>query len=242
MSAPDPDPGTARRVAVLRFSAVGDVVLTSGAIHALKTAWPEAELIYVTKEPLAPLVAHNPYVSHVLTLMPRESTLSLRRRLAALHPDAILDLHGKARGAILRTLVPRSERVLWHKRALAQELGVRLFRRRYHAEMHIAARYHQAVEELVGRPLARAPLRLDAAPAAVTAVNARLATMGLDPTRSLVGFAPGAMWHTKRWPLERFVQLVTRAKASGCEVILTGSSSEAADTSAIARAVSGTCD
>jgi len=231
----EPLPPTAR-IAILRFSAVGDVVLTSGAVSALKRALPRSTLLFVTKAALQPLVAHHPDVDDVLSLAPNEGTASLRRRLAASFPDAILDLHGKARGLLLRSLVPRRRRVLWTKRPLAQELAVRLLRRPYRAEMHIAARYHLAVEQLVGRNLERAPLSLGLDPDAVQAIDARLTQRGLG-ARPLVGLAPGAMWPTKRWPLERFVALAERIVAAGADLVVTGSAAERTWTAAIARAV-----
>jgi len=57
-----------RTVLVLRFSAVGDVVLTAPAIDALRAAWPDARIVYAIKERLAHLVAHNPNVDEVIAL------------------------------------------------------------------------------------------------------------------------------------------------------------------------------
>jgi len=55
-------------VLVLRFSGVGDVVLTSPAIQALHQAWPKTRIIYAVKESLAPLIRPNPFVSEVVAL------------------------------------------------------------------------------------------------------------------------------------------------------------------------------
>ena len=95
-----------RTVLVLRFSAVGDVVLTAPAIAALRAAWPDARIVYAIKERLAHLVEHNPHVDQVIALRNGEGPLSYARRLRETRPTAVLDLHGKIRSRILRALLP----------------------------------------------------------------------------------------------------------------------------------------
>src|SRR5438105_901518 len=58
--------GVTKTVLVLRFSAVGDVVLTAPAIAALREAWPDARIVYAIKERLAHLVEHNPNIDEVI--------------------------------------------------------------------------------------------------------------------------------------------------------------------------------
>ena len=74
-------------VLVLRFSAVGDVILTAPAIGALHAAWPKTRIIYGVKAPLRHLVAHNPNIDQVVSLEPGESLLSFSRRLRALREN-----------------------------------------------------------------------------------------------------------------------------------------------------------
>src|SRR5262249_56658913 len=86
MTAPD-------SVLVLRFSALGDVILTSPAIDALHSAWPKTKILYAVKSPFAHLVQHNPNIHQVVGLEPREGIVSFHNRLRALHYGALLDLH-----------------------------------------------------------------------------------------------------------------------------------------------------
>jgi heptosyltransferase II len=234
--------GSPKVVLVLRFSSIGDIVLTSAAIDALAQAWPEARLVYVTKPQYGELMRHNPQVQEVVTLAAGESLLAFRRRLAALAPEAVLDLHGKARGLVLRRLVPRQCRVLWRQRPWYQSLAVRLSWRRYHATMPIAARYHDAVERLVGRSLPPGRLRHYIAPAARQEALAALGAAGLEGARPLVGMAPGALWTTKRWPVERYAELARRLRRQGYGIVLTGSPQEAPLTRVIAAQAPGAID
>ena len=215
------------RVLLLRFSAVGDVVLTAHAVDALKKAVPEARITYAVKERLAHLVKHNPNVDEVVALREGEGPLSFARRLRASKPSVVLDLHGKIRSKILRALIPGVPKVVWHKRDFRDTLPVKLALRPYHSSMLFAHRYHAAVEELVGRELPHGKLQYFLGPDDVPAADAVLRAHGLDPSRPLFGISPGANWETKRWPAERFAGLARRALANGMQVAVQGSASEA---------------
>jgi heptosyltransferase-2 len=232
-----------RSIAVIRFSALGDVVLTSPALEALARAWPDAEILFVTKAAFAPLVAHNPHVTRVLALERGESLAHLRTRVRENAPDAVLDLHANLRSTGLRTLTGAPRTVVWNKRSFLHGLAVRLRWRRYHAGTQIAARYHAAVEELVGRELERGTLRSWlAAEDRDTVAEILAAAGGADDDRPLVGMAPGAMWATKRWPVERWGELARRSLEAGWRLLLTGSAAEREVTADVAQQAPGAVD
>jgi len=47
-------------ILVVRFSAVGDILLTTPLVRALARRHPEARVVFVTERALAPLVADHP--------------------------------------------------------------------------------------------------------------------------------------------------------------------------------------
>lgn len=229
-------------VLVLRFSAVGDVVLTAPAIDALRTAWPDARIVYALKERLAHLVQHNPAVDQVIALRAGEGPLSYSRRLRAARPTVVLDLHNKIRSKILRVLIPGVPSVVWHKRDFRDTLPVKLALRPYHSSMLFADRYHLAVEELVGRELPKGRLRYFLGPDDVAEADCVLRAAGIDPARPIFGISPGANWETKRWPADRFAGLARRALSQGMQVAVQGSASEAPLGHLIAQLAPGTVD
>jgi heptosyltransferase II len=229
-------------VVVLRFSAVGDVVLTAPALDALRRAWPRARLVYAVKERLAHLLEHNPNVDMVLPLADGEGPLSFARRIRALRPGAVLDLHNKMRSKMLRALLPGVRKVVWHKRDFRDTLPVKLALRPYRASMLFADRYHAAVEELVGRELPRGELRYFLGPNDAEIAARVLRAHGLHPDAPLLGLSPGANWETKRWPVERYAELARRAVREGLQVAVQGSVSEAPLGQLIARDAPGAVD
>ena len=231
-----------RTVLVLRFGAIGDLVLTAPAIHALRRAWPDARIVYAVKQRLSHLVEHNPNVDEVIALGDREGPLAFARRLRAARPSVVLDLHGKIRSRILRALLPGVPKVVWHKRDFRDTLAVKLALRPYRASMLFTDRYHAAVQKMVGRELPKGELRYFLGPDDLAVADAALRAAGIDSRRPLLGLSPGANWATKRWPVERFAGLARRALDRGLQVAVQGSASEAALGTAVAQLAPGAVD
>jgi heptosyltransferase II len=213
-------------IAVLRFGAMGDVLLTAPAVEALRQAWPKTRIVFVVNERLRHLVAHNPNVDEVVALAEGEGTISLARRLRALRVAAVLDLHGKIRSRLLHVLLPDRPWVVWHKRDVSETLAVKLARRPHRAQMRFADRYHEAVERAVGMKLPRGRLRYHLGPADAAAGERALREAGIDLGRQILGLSPGAGKATKRWPSERYGALASRALAAGWQVVVQGTEEE----------------
>ena len=122
MTEENPSISPPKRVAVVRLSAAGDVVLTTPALESLKAAWPETEIIYVTKALYHPLIEHHPAVSRVVPWGPEDSVGVVRARLLELGVDAVLDLHSSQRSRLLRWSLPGMPAVVWSKRPLLTNL------------------------------------------------------------------------------------------------------------------------
>jgi ADP-heptose:LPS heptosyltransferase len=50
---------------IIRFSSIGDIVLTSPVVRSLKQAHPDAEVHFLTKSAYAPLLHPNPYIDRI---------------------------------------------------------------------------------------------------------------------------------------------------------------------------------
>src|SRR2546422_2617565 len=138
-------------VLLVRFSSIGDILLTTPLVRALARRHPEAKLVYVTKRALAPLVSDNPHLADVVTLAPDEPVRHLARRLRACGPTHGLDLHGSLRSAALRLLV-RCRWAGYRKRKLARTLLISTKLDTYRGRVPVAERYFEAARGLDTRP------------------------------------------------------------------------------------------
>ncbi|MEY4539239.1 MAG: hypothetical protein RLZZ306_996, partial [Bacteroidota bacterium] len=85
---------------ILRFSSIGDIVLTTPVIRCLKQQYPEAEVHYATKKSYKSLLENNPYIDKIFVL---ENGLNeLIKSLQSERYDYIIDLHNNLRTTIIK--------------------------------------------------------------------------------------------------------------------------------------------
>ncbi len=76
---------------IIRFSSIGDIVLTTPVIRCLRHKFPEAEIHYLTKQAFRHIVADNPYLDKIHTL--GDSFELMLHELMNEGYDCIIDLH-----------------------------------------------------------------------------------------------------------------------------------------------------
>lgn len=57
---------TPSRILIIRLSAIGDVVMASGLIPALRNLWPQARISWLVEPAAAPLLQHNAHLDEVI--------------------------------------------------------------------------------------------------------------------------------------------------------------------------------
>jgi heptosyltransferase-2 len=220
-----------RRIAVLRLSSLGDVILTLPVVEALARAWPQAAIEYWVKEEYAGVVSAHPAVGRVRVLerdaRKLEDLVSMGAELEDC--DLIVDLHASLRTRVLtfRQKVPvlrvRSQR--WQR---ARWVHARWSRPR--VLPHAIARYAGAL----------APLRLEVT--GTPRVHVREADAAWA-TREAWAFAagrpravlcPSARHATKRWPVARWVELDERLEHAGLARLFVSTTAERTALAALA--------
>lgn len=132
----------AQRVLLVRFSSMGDVLLTTPLIRTLHRAgW---EVHYLTKTVYAPLLAHNPHLSRLHLLSPGGSLTNLAEALRAQRFDWVVDLHKSLRSYLLRFLLRRPT-TAYHKATFKRWWIVTFKRGRVR---HVVDRYFEALKPL----------------------------------------------------------------------------------------------
>jgi len=101
------DPSRFGKVLLIRLRRIGDIILTTPAVRALRTALPRAELVYVVEEPYRELVEGNPDIDRVIAVpgkSSRRESLAFALALRKEHFDAVIDFHGGPRASFLSLL------------------------------------------------------------------------------------------------------------------------------------------
>jgi len=88
------------KILVVRFSSIGDIVLTTPVVRCLKTQIDNAEIHYVTKIQYQSILQDNPYIDKFILL--QESLADLIQDLKKEKYDVVIDLHNNLRTRILK--------------------------------------------------------------------------------------------------------------------------------------------
>jgi ADP-heptose:LPS heptosyltransferase len=88
------------KVLVIRFSSIGDIVLTTPVVRLLKTQLEDAEVHYVTKLQYKSIVESNPYLDKIFYL--DKDLNELVAQLKQEKYDYIIDLHNNLRTSIVK--------------------------------------------------------------------------------------------------------------------------------------------
>lgn len=88
------------KILILRFSSIGDIVLTTPLIRCLKKQHPEYQIHYATKDAYKSILTTNPYLSKVHTL--KNDLNDLVKELSVEKFDFVIDLHHNIRTQILK--------------------------------------------------------------------------------------------------------------------------------------------
>jgi heptosyltransferase-2 len=208
-------------ILLVRFSAIGDILLTTPLLRELRASNPSARITLLTKSRFAPLLSHNPHLNEVIGIESGEGIAAVARRVRGIRYSHMLDLHGSLRSRLLRRLVP-GPWTTYRKRRVARAALIVAKRDLYGDAPPMAERYFEAAEALGIGPDGGPP-DFFLGEAADTRAGRLLAELGLARDgRPLVAMAPGAAHATKRWPAEAWTTLARRVAATGADVALLG--------------------
>ena len=103
------------KILIIRFSSIGDIVLASPVIRAVREKYPESFISMLIKEEFAPLIADCSYLNEVITLKKNENITSLLNRLKENAYDIIIDIHHNLRSLYLDYALCAKKRVIYRK-------------------------------------------------------------------------------------------------------------------------------
>jgi heptosyltransferase-2 len=204
------------RIAVIRFSSLGDILCTGPAVRGLRNAYPEAELTFITTQAYRQIAAALPGVDRVAVVERRGKRFAQDgERIAWEGPwDLIVDLQGS----------PRSSRLLRRLKPVHSIVDTPPRTRRSLLIMTKAAigRFDSVPLRMLRRLI---PLRvmddggslmLDVPSDMLEAVRERWGRA----VENAIALVPGAKHETKRWPANYWAELATRLPERAKLVVL----------------------
>lgn len=130
---------------ILRFSSIGDIVLTTPVTRCIKKQYPNAEVHFATKESFKVLVENNPYIDQYHLL--GKSLNKFIQSLQTENFDFIIDLHNNLRTSIIKMSLFSVKSFSFDKLNLRKWLLV-VLKINQMPNVHIVERYLETVKSL----------------------------------------------------------------------------------------------
>lgn len=223
----------AERIALLKPSALGDIIHCLPVLTALRQRYPHAHITWIVNQTYEPLLRGHPDLDDILAFDRRashdgwraaaKSWLHFLGELRRRRFDLVLDLQGLARTAVMVLATGAARRVgLSTAREGARWTYTDVVPVADFQAIHAVERCWLAAEAL-GAGNGRRQFRLAIPEAARRWADAALS----GRPRPWLMLGPGARWQTKRWPPEHFAALARRAQRDfGGTVIFVGGTDE----------------
>jgi ADP-heptose:LPS heptosyltransferase len=215
---------TKQRILVIRFSALGDVVMTVPVVKTFLAAHPDTELVMLSDQRMADLFKGIDRLVFVGADLKgkHKGLLGIVRLYQMLKKEQVFekvaDLHGVIRSHLLRLLFKfnKKETAVIDKGRFEKFALVRKENKIYRPLKHSTERYLEVFSKLGFKGLSGKN----------TITNAILhVNHGADDNRSAkikIGFAPFAKHVTKMYPLDRFLEVIRFYDKEGYELYFFG--------------------
>jgi len=211
------------RFLIIRLSSIGDIILTTPLVRALRKAYPNALIDYLVKEEFLELLQNNPHIDNVHSINSGNGLKELfrwRKKIISNEYTSILDLHRSIRSILMTIWIGEVELGKFNKNLFRRIVLVKLGFNLYKQIIPVTQRYFEAAKrlDLVDDGLGTELFHDGIIPSKIT--------NSLESKKFIV-MAPGAGYFTKRWLPEYFAILADKLiEEYDARIYLIGSASD----------------
>ena len=205
------------RVLVIRLGSMGDVILSTPVVSAIRKASPDAIVDFIVKKEYCCILEGNPNIDRVIPFDSKGANKGLKGLLCMVHAlkrgkpsyTHVIDLHGNLRSRIISSLLSGAKTFRYDKQAIKRRM--RLFGVKSNIK-HTVEAYMTALEQaglISGNPELLPLIEISGEEEGKS--KRLINKLDLTGKSTLIGLAPGAMWPTKMWLKDRFVEVGNKA-------------------------------
>ncbi|MFC2131971.1 glycosyltransferase family 9 protein [Bacteroidota bacterium] len=227
-------------ILIIRLSSMGDVILTTSLIRQIKSKYPDVNLHFVTAKPFTDIYRYNPRISKLIEYDKSgdlRDIVRLKNELRQIIPggkyDLVIDLQRNLRSKIFRSGLGRNYLFI-HKRRLHKLSLVYLKRPLMKEIVPLPEIYRFAASSLKIEDDHKG-LEIWLPEEKNNSSYIPDETEYSEKTEPIrIAIAPGAYHETKRWPIEKYIDLLNKLKAKyNADMVLIGGTNDKALTDII---------
>ena len=204
------------KILLIRPRLIGDVVLTTPAVRAIRRRFPDAWIAYLVEPEAAPVVRANPHLNEVIIARRGRGwrrvsdDIALARRLRTSRFDLAIDLHGGPRSSWFTWASGAPQRIGYDVVGRGWMYTTRVHRPKELRPRHSVQNQWDLLEPLgiEGPDPRRDATEMCEDPGAAASVAARLAGAGIGPCHRVIVIHVSAGNPFRRWPAVAFIELI----------------------------------
>jgi len=199
---------------IIQTAFLGDVVLALSMAEYIKSNDDEAQVIFVTTEASEPIASHSPFIDEVVIYdkYKRNKGLSgiwkIAGQLNLKRYNAVFTPHRSFRSTLLTKLIASGKKYGFDKAALNWFYTNRI-------------KYESSSHE-IERNLSLVRSHWNDSSRDIILPVIKVETGKTDA----IAIAPGSVWATKRWPVQKWIELVSQPELAEKDIIIVGSNDD----------------
>lgn len=236
------DAKTGRRIALVRLSSLGDIILCMASLQLIRRYLPDSHITWITDRRFAAVLEHQPDIQQIIALdlkglKKQPSWSKLRGEYRSLRDcgafDMVIDLHGMIKSAVVATIAG-GIRCGFAGSALKESLAGLFYQQSLSVPLELPAvsRYSSLVADCLGLP-AQGGLNGEIRPfLGWSEEDRRISDNYFDSRQPTTLIVPETSALNKNYPPEKYAQLASRL--AGPVLVCHGNDRELAAAQAIA--------
>ncbi len=198
------------KILIIRLSSIGDILLTTPVIRALKSTFPTCRIDFVIKKKFSELLVNHPLVNNLYCYdkVDRDySLVTIKNKIKQQYYDLIIDLHKNWRSYYL-TFASRAKQIVRYRKFAFRRLLLVKFKINFFRDaIPIYQRYLLALTSL-GLNYDGKGFDIYFDEAIDRKITNQYQFFLHQNDKKIIGIAPGASFATKRWTIEGFQAVI----------------------------------
>lgn len=227
-------------ILILRFSSMGDVILSTALFTHIKNLLPNSKISFLTNTLYVTLFKDDNRLNNVLSFDKKDAHKSITH-LSSEKWDLIIDLQNS-----------RRSRQLWKKYFPDNEIA---FLKKHHIKrfllLYLRISKHTKYSDVVRRYIQTSSLTSnseDISPPSIKLFcsdnrpyEKLQSTQSFNPDRPSIAFAPFAAWKNKQWPLSSYAKVAIYFAKNNWNIILIGGKEDGDAAKTLSQCINNQC-
>lgn len=201
-----------KRILAIKFSSIGDIVLTMSPLKTIKSIFPSAKIDFLTLNDYAPILEGNKYVDRIISFDRNAGFVKLLKTGKWINNsdyDLVIDFHNSIRSKIIRFIIRNIPKRYLKKPRWKRFLLFKFRKNIFPADFSQLKLLHQPIKEWMNDKKYPLPELF------ISEIEKKQAETMLRKNsvkKPYITIIPGAAWPQKTWLIDNYCKLLADLK------------------------------